>query len=130
MQDKSGNSDSTTGINSNPLLHVHAQYASHEEVWILGNKEALQKLHQALGQLLEGKGTASNNTIARGVGMWANDGEGYNVMLLLDEDKARWQQAALGYTADYMPKAGLHPSEIISPEAYKAEFERGVKDLS
>lgn len=116
-----------------PLLHIHAQYEQHDEAWLLGTRAAFLRLRDTLNQLLEGKGTAdSNGAETLAAGFWARDGEGFNVMLVLDENETRWNKSLPGYHAEYLSEAvnkSEHPSKHITPETYKKEFERGCGDL-
>ena len=67
------------------LLHIYAQPCWHEEAWIVGNRRGLEILRDAINQALaEGHGqtaTTPNEFVC------TNDGEGYDVMVLLEESE-------------------------------------------
>lgn len=55
-----------------PLLHVYGQSAWHDDVFIVGNRQALKALREAIGKALEqGQGETNDVFVA--------DGEGYGV---------------------------------------------------
>ena len=79
-----------------PLCHIYAQYAHHGEAFIIGNRIALERLKEALDRALnEKEGEAE---------LMVNDGEGYSVYVLLNNEEwssDKWAKLAVPYTADY-----------------------------
>ena len=61
--------------NNLPCLHVYGQQCPHGEVWIVGNKEALEALQSAIGRALDSGCSATEE-------VFANDGEGYKVSVV------------------------------------------------
>ncbi|WP_051276553.1 hypothetical protein [Desulfovirgula thermocuniculi] len=79
-----------------PLLHVYGQFAWHDEVFIIGNRQALKALLEAVKKALnQGKGEAD--------GVFVADGEGYSVVVIRKDDPwpEGWERLALPYTEDY-----------------------------
>lgn len=61
-------------------LHIYAQYTYHDDAEIVGTKESLEKLRDALNRTLD-KGYYSFEDEV-------NDGEGYEILInMLTEDK-------------------------------------------
>ena len=119
-------------MTKNPKAHIFGPYDSHDQNWLYANRAALEKIHAAIGKLLNGEGTKDPEGVeVTGVGLWASDGEGYTLMILMDEDKDNWNNAGLPYTADYMrdPENDNFPHEFITGDTYRAENERGVQEL-
>jgi len=79
---------------NNPVIHVWSPYAFHEESYIVGNREGLVKLYQAIGSVLnKSKGTTTAS-------FFISDGEGYDMVVTLVEDKDL-DKIAIPYTASY-----------------------------
>lgn len=78
-----------------PLLHVYGQHAWHDEVVIIGNKQALEILQAAVKQALK-DGRSEMPAV------FTADGEGYNVIILRWDVPwpEEWTRLALPYTAD------------------------------
>lgn len=55
------------------LLNIHAQYQWHDDVLIVGNREGLMKLRDAIDRALSDAGPKAGNDV------FASDGEGYGV---------------------------------------------------
>ncbi|WP_027719056.1 hypothetical protein [Desulfovirgula thermocuniculi] len=90
MGRKGGNGDSI------PLLHVYGQSAWHDDVFIVGNRQALKVLLEAVKEALDqGKGEVD--------GVFAADGEGYGIVVIREDDPwpEGWEKLALPYTEDY-----------------------------
>lgn len=110
---------------NNPTLHVFNQYCNHDDVWLRGNREALKRLRDALDVVLQpGKDAGA-------VGMWANDGEGYNVYILAVDDEEKWKNAALPYRADWCApsKDDTFPWTELDHETYMALREKAIEGL-
>lgn len=71
-------------------LHLYAQPSWHEEAWICGEREALQRLHEALGRALS-SGTPQQMPAMSG------DGEGYTLHIVI-ADAEQMQTIATPYT--------------------------------
>lgn len=79
-----------------PLLHVYGQFAWHDDVFIIGNRQALEALWEAIGKALEqGQGKTGD--------VFAADGEGYGVVVIRRDDPwpEGWKRFALPYAEDY-----------------------------
>lgn len=94
------------------IIQVYPAYDHHSEVVIIGNKEALENLTQALKEAIEnGKSQAS---------VWASDGEGYDILIKqVDDgwDNKIWNKLPPHYTADWINK----DCEINSTKFYLNE---------
>ncbi len=78
------------------LLHVYAQYCWHSECRIVGNRNALIVLRDAIDEALR-KGKAET-------GAMVTDGEGYTVEVELCDaawDSDKWERQPLPYTAEH-----------------------------
>lgn len=64
-----------------PLLHIYGQHSPHDEVFITGNRVALIALRDAIEHAL-------NNQQPQLTGVFAADGEGYEVHVIPRTDKA------------------------------------------
>lgn len=100
------------------VLHLFPQYAHHCEAYIVGTREELQALQEAITEALV-LGDAELLTMA-------SDGEGYDVNIVL-VDQAQSEKLATAYTADYAQDShGLHPYTILK-ERYE-QREQQQKD--
>lgn len=82
------------------ILHIYAQDSWHQTATIVGNREGLQKLANALNKLL-----SITSGHAETFETFANDGEGYECRVLWLEHEATWQQIATPYTDDICQRA-------------------------
>lgn len=90
------------------LMHVYAQPLWHFDAYIVGNAEALQALKQAIDEALK-HGRSKMIT-------FAGDGEEYDVMVIMLEDREKWDRLAEPYTEDYARERredALWPCELI-----------------
>lgn len=81
-------------IDDPPLLHIHSQDWWHQPAYIVGNSQGLRQLLVAIERTLEEKKD-------QGTEVFAADGEGYPVFVLLDDTPwtgDRWTRAELPYT--------------------------------
>lgn len=85
------------------LLHVHAQGSFHDDVYIYGNREALEALASAI-QLAIVNRVSMNE-------FFVNDGEGFRVIVIHNdaqwEDKS-WTDAATPYIDDFAAEQRKH----------------------
>jgi hypothetical protein len=98
------------------LLHVYAQPFNHAEAWLVGDREALTKLRDALNGVLGTKEPA-------GVQTYCMDGEGYTVMIVQAE-AAQMEPLMLPYGLDAYgepehPKSGSSPCILMTKEKYR-----------
>lgn len=63
-------------------MHVYGQPHEHEEVFIVGNREALEELRDRLTQVLECPAPAESKVLA-----FAGDGEGFEIRVALIGDR-------------------------------------------
>lgn len=78
------------------LLHIFGQGAYHDDVDIVGNREALEELRDTISEALCG--------VPHHMEAFVNDGEGYSVIVRLlegDWDASSWQKLAVPYNEDY-----------------------------
>lgn len=77
---------------SNPKLHIYGPSIWHDHSFIVGNKEALQYLRDAIDSALaEGNGKATAFTA---------DGEGFDLCVYQEEPEAFWDNLCVPYTDD------------------------------
>lgn len=103
----------------NGVLHIFNQYQQHDEAYIIGNKEALTALRDAINQALEnekGLGATDFDECVKTV-----DGEGYQVLVVRNDDDWQaesWQNLQFPYkiasNPDYFPEESskLRPYEL------------------
>lgn len=76
-----------------PKLHIYGQTYFHEHAFIVGNKEALEALRDAIDDALEVGSREGETTVA------TSDGEGYVLKVYRqEEDDNFWDKAALPYS--------------------------------
>lgn len=78
------------------LLHIYAQYCWHSKCRIVGNKNALTVIRDAIDEAIK-RGSAET-------GAMVADGEGYTVeVLMLDAawDSDKWRRQPVPYTAEH-----------------------------
>jgi hypothetical protein len=92
-------------------LHIYPQPSWHEEAWVVGNRAALEALRDTISRALE-----SNKP--EGATMFANDGEGYQV-LIVPVDESGMDSLKLPYHDEPTPWKGRHPVEIIGATEYR-----------
>ena len=74
------------------ILHIYGQHCWHNEVFIAGDKEALQRLVDATNQAISvGTGRCQSSV---------NDGEGFDVYIRYIDDPQTLDKLALPYTSD------------------------------
>ena len=99
------------------VLHIHEQEGNHEEAWIVGNRESLTALRDALTRAIDSDQPQSCIS-------FASDGEGYHVLILRVEDQKVWDTLRPPYCDPYgvddgeVPSVPRHPCHIISDEDY------------
>ncbi|MCM3442684.1 hypothetical protein AB3Z07_02765 [Metabacillus halosaccharovorans] len=78
------------------VLHIYAQDAWHQEAYIVGNKEGLLELRNAIDEALKSKEAVAN--------VFPTDGEGYDAyVLLVDENEEdKFHSLKLPYTGKNM----------------------------
>jgi transcriptional regulator with XRE-family HTH domain len=123
---------------SEPLLHIYGQGAQHDDVFIVGNLEGLEKLYEALGKIMNGEAKQSACEVA------VKDGEFYKVGVVYNNDPwffkifkdpdtgkvlspppeipedSKWKNLALPYTEDYareQDEDAVWPYEIWDEKA-------------
>jgi hypothetical protein len=75
-----------------PLLHMHGQPSWHDDAFIVGNREALLMLRQAIDKALE--------TSTGEMQPFVSDGEGYDMHVYLETDPEYWDEASFPYDPD------------------------------
>lgn len=108
-------------------LHLHGQSRWHDDITIIGNREALTRLRSLIDATLaqdavNGISSARSSDIKDDPSFFTNDGEGYfaNIVLLEDSDE-RWKALKLPYTDFEMIRP--QDSDLIW-NASKRDFER------
>lgn len=93
------------------LLHIYAQSTSHEEAWVVGNRDGLTTLRDAIDAALA-KGSSSEIVSA-------SDNEEYKI-LVVEAETATLDSREVGmpYTNAYH-KGGKHPIVLIGPARYR-----------
>ncbi|WP_203362987.1 hypothetical protein [Bacillus sp. REN10] len=84
------------GKNKYPKCHIYSQDSWHDEAYIVGNKEGLEKLRDAINLTLE-KGNTKN-------GFWPKDLEAYDVFIACVEDEVL-DDLELPYSQEFYERA-------------------------
>ena len=98
------------------LLHVHSQGAWHDDVYIVGNRAALEGLRAAIESALEYRTATEECSVS--------DGEGFNVIIVCNDYglvEPSWQNAAVPYHEDF---AAEHREGAIWPSALKKTVDK------
>jgi hypothetical protein len=75
-----------------PYLHVYAQLMQHDHAFIVGDRESLQLLRDAIDSALaKGHGEVTACT---------SDGEGYDIAVYKEDDESYWEKAQRPYSHD------------------------------
>ena len=74
------------------LIHIYGQLMWHEDIYIVGTKESLSRLRDALDVAILAK-TACCSAIV-------NDGEGYDIFVIIDE-RILQDNYGVPYSSDY-----------------------------
>lgn len=91
-------------MSKTPYLHIYAQTFYHDHAFLVGNRESLELLRDAIDSALaegEGKATA-----------YVSDGEGFDVQVYKEEEESYWNDALLPYTDE---KACDNREDAIGP---------------
>lgn len=94
------------------LLHVYAQPWEHSDAWLVGNREGLTALRDALNRAL-----ASETTEPAGCLQFVADGEGYACFIVpndADWQTEKWQKLYRPYT-DETAKDRRSDEEVLVP---------------
>ena len=89
------------------LLHIYAQSQQHDEAWIVGDREGLTRLRDAITSALESRPSAAHSFTA--------DGEGFAAIVVLSGE-ARIERLALPYSD--MRHEGDAPPELLAAGEY------------
>ncbi len=105
------------------LLHIYAQPFEHGEAWVVGTREGLEELRNALNRVLAVASPWPFDTIPRdtstSLDAETTDGEGYKTLIVVvDEKQLLESDTLLPYTdCDYI--SGKPPVELIGMEKYR-----------
>ncbi len=95
------------------LLHVYAQEWQHNDVHIIGNRDALKSLLDTITDALA-IGMASTQQ-EDDPGLFASDGEGYDVRVICatsEWDSDFWRRLPLPYTKEPVPDDAISPWRV------------------
>lgn len=84
---------------SNSKLHIYSPLCSHDHAFIVGNREALEALRDAIEDALE----IGQNTGA--ITASTADGEGFELKVYREEENTYWDKALLPYTDQSFPSS-------------------------
>jgi hypothetical protein len=94
-------------MSKDAVLHVYAQPWSHGEAWVVGTREGLMELRDAINRALS-DGTSRAEVVAM-------DGEGYRALVLVT-DRTDLQLPYAEALAE--AGAGEHPYRVVGQETY------------
>jgi hypothetical protein len=94
------------------ILHIYPQHEPHDDPFIIGSRNALKALKAAIEDALD----APNDGTADSEVMFTRDGEGYTVLIMVDDSDwqgHQWQDAMFPYANIHFPgldePPGIHP---------------------
>ena len=93
------------------LMNVYGQEAQHEEVFIVGSRERLMALRDAIETALE-KGQGNSEASV-------NDGEFYDIYVICPKDEEVLKDMTMPYSAEWekdMREKGTGPWELVNNE--------------
>jgi hypothetical protein len=107
------------------ILHIWSQYAEHSEAFILGNREGLLALREAIDKALD-VGQAHAMT-------FCTDGEGFDTLVVCEDSDWQgpvWQEQKLPYTRfssdpSYPPQDGQGPWDLPQAKQLYREMQNG-----
>lgn len=92
-------------MSNDNLLHIYGQNSEHDDVWIVGNREALRRLSKALVNILFHHGAVGTKQSIKDV--MTADGEGYEIHIIRNDST---------WTEDYWRNLGLPYSSPSSQD--------------
>lgn len=108
------------------VLHIHAQKAHHDDAFIVGSREGLLAMREAIDLALDDCTAAAEVSVG--------DGEGYHVLIMLidtDEHGFPDDDASVPYMADHAAEnrdGAVFPWDRIDPEEYDALIRDASKE--
>jgi hypothetical protein len=120
-----------------PLLHLYAGPSFHMEGYVVGNREGLTKLRDAINAALEREDCDFNAAVTTDYHdscVFVSDGEGYDIYVIrqdTDWQKDPWDHLAVPYTAEdglcqINEETAIWPHQLISDE-FLERLRRGWK---
>lgn len=95
-------------------LHIYAQDASHEDAWVVGDREALTALRDALNRVLDGPAATD------GAKSFCEDGEGFLTVVVRVDDASLWKTLHLPYaTRSISNEDCVHPFAVADEDTYR-----------
>lgn len=126
-----------------PLLHIFAQFAHHDEAFIIGNLEGLKKLHEVLTSIIHGvrdDQLDEHFNVDSVYDVFTNDGEGYEIVVILEDSPwsgKYWRRLAEPYTweaisakgPDYLYPVDLYFIKTSIPDGLETDTKERLKRL-
>lgn len=108
------------------LLHIYAQAWEHNDAWIVGTREGLTALRDALNRALTNEQTAPAACL-----QFVTDGEGYTCFIVpndADWQSEKWMKLYRPYTDETAKdhrkdEDVLSPYQLLGKEAYRRLYE-------
>ena len=92
-------------------LHIYGQEAWHDDVYVIGDIEALKELRDTIDKLLLTKESQESPTF------FCGDGEGFSVRVMVATEEELDRVIALPYTGEYAKDT----REVVWPELWFAQ---------
>ena len=97
-----------------PHLHLYPQPYNHADAWMVGDRESLTAIRDAITRVLDGPDAATS------VRAFCEDGEGYAFIVMRQEDPEVWRRMLLPYAElDVQDPNGTHPSSEVPKAVYR-----------
>jgi hypothetical protein len=96
-------------------LHLYPQSGSHSDGWLVGDREGLTALRDAISRVLDEPPPAARAQL------FSSDGEGYSLVVVLQENPAVWDRLLLPYAKlEDARKDATHPWSELDEGLYKS----------
>lgn len=79
----------------NNIVHVYGQESFHDDVWIVADREGMERLYSSMGEIINGSGG-----LQQSFETCVNDGEGYSIHVKFD-NTINMGKYSVPYSADY-----------------------------
>lgn len=103
-------------MNDPELLHLYAGPSFHSDGFIVGNRKALERLRDALNEVLKSEDEQATATVKA----FTSDGEGYDAIVIRQDSNWQngiWNKLALPYTAEdgltQVSDSDIWPEDLI-----------------
>lgn len=103
-------------------LHLFPQEFSHGDAWLVGDRESLTAVRDTITRVLDSPDSSAKCTQAMGA-----DGEGYALIVVLQQAAQHWERMLLPYAElEDKREDALHPFAQMNADLYRTLI-RGLR---